>query len=379
MTTGFVWEERFAWHDAGRASQSRWAQPYPALDRPESKRRLRNLVEISGLLDQLVLIPARPATEAELATFHTRDYIERVQQVSATGGGDTGESACIGPDGYEVARLAAGGCIAAVEAVLTEEVDNAYALVRPAGHHAEADRGRGFCVFANIVLAIRHAQRFRGVERVAVVDWDVHHGNGTEAAFSRDPSVLTISLHQDGYYPVDSGGMDAIGEGAGRGFNLNLPLPPGSGHGAYLAAFDRVVIPALRAYGPDLIIVAAGYDAAISDPLGRMLCYSETYRQMTHRLKAAAESLCDGRLLVCHEGGYSPTYVPFCGLAVLEELAGVRTAVKDPLADWYASVGGQALQRHQEAIISRAEDLIVSRHEDTTSAARQMAAGGPSC
>ena len=354
MATGFVWHERYAWHDAGRASQSPWAEPYPALDRPESKRRLHGLLAASGLLDRLVSIRPRPATDDELLRFHTADYVARIRALSAAGGGDAGESARFGPGGFETASLAAGGCIEAVDAVLEGRVDNAYALVRPCGHHAEPDRGRGFCIFGNVALAVRHARGVASVGRVAVIDWDVHHGNGTQAAFYDDPTVLTVSLHQDRCYPVDSGGLDEVGAGAGRGYNLNLPLPPGSGHGAYLAALERVVLPAVRAFRPDLIVVAAGFDAAASDPLGRMLCHSGTYRAMTRLVAEAARELCAGRLVMCHEGGYSATYVPFCGLAVIEELSGERTGVDDPLVGWYAAMGGQELLPHQAELLERA-------------------------
>ncbi len=358
MSTALVWDERFAWHDAGRASSHPWVEPYPALDRPESKRRLRNLVEASGLLRELLQVPARPASVDALCRVHTREYVERVRRLSESGGGDAGESAYLGPGGYHIARLAAGGCIEAVDAVLAGRAGNAYALVRPCGHHAEADRGRGFCIFANVVVAVQHARQVHGLERIAVVDWDVHHGNGTEQAFYDDPGVLTVSLHQDRCYPVDSGGLDDTGAGAGRGFNLNLPLPPGRGNGAWTAALERVVIPMLEVYEPELVIVAAGYDAAASDPLGRMLCHSGTYREMTRQVRDAAARLCGGRLVVCHEGGYSPTYAPFCGLAVIETLAGVRTPVEDPLLAWYAAMGGQALALHQELLLERAEARV---------------------
>jgi len=354
MTTGFVWHERYAWHDAGRASQSAWSEPYPALDRPEAKRRLYSLLAASGMIERLVAIPPRPASREELLRFHTADYIDRVQALSDADGGDAGESARFGPGGFETARLAVGGCIEAVDAVLDGRVENAYALVRPCGHHAEPDRGRGFCIFGNVAIAVRHARAVRGVGRVAVIDWDVHHGNGTQAAFYDDPTVLTISLHQDRYYPVDSGGLDEVGVGAGRGYNLNLPLPPGSGHGAYVAAFERIILPAVRAFQPNLIVVASGFDAAASDPLGRMLCHSGTYRAMTRLTKAAAAELCGDRLVVCQEGGYSATYAPFCGLAVIEELSGEWSGVEDPLAGWYAAIGGQDLQPHHDVLLERA-------------------------
>jgi acetoin utilization deacetylase AcuC-like enzyme len=358
MTTGIVWDERYAWHDAGLASSSPWTEPYPALDRPEAKRRLWSLLQASGLAGRLVPISARPATEEELTRFHTVAYVARVRDIAAAGGGDAGESARLTHNGFEIARLAAGGCIAAVEAVLEGRVENAYALVRPCGHHAEPDRGRGFCIFGNVVLAVEHARRRHGVRRVAVIDWDVHHGNGTQMAYYADPEVLTISLHQDKYYPMNSGCLSETGTGAGLGTNINIPFPPGSGDGAYRAAFDRVVMPAVTAFRPDLIIVASGYDAAASDPLGRMLCHSETYRTMARAVVDAARRLCGGRLLVCQEGGYSPTYAPFCGLAVIETLSGESTEVVDPLLGWYASLGSQTLQPHQAEVIAAAAAVL---------------------
>jgi acetoin utilization deacetylase AcuC-like enzyme len=186
----------------------------------------------------------------------------------------------------------------------------------------------------------------------------VHHGNGTEGAFIADPSVLTISIHQDRCYPVDSGQLGVNGTGSAAGTNLNIPLPAGSGHGAYLAAFDQVVLPALQRFGPQLIVVASGLDAGAMDPLGRMLCTSETYRGMAARIAAAADSLCAGRLVATHEGGYSNAYVPFCGLAVLEEFAGIRTGASDPYLEELMQMGGQELQPHQAAAIAAAAGLV---------------------
>jgi acetoin utilization deacetylase AcuC-like enzyme len=277
--------------------------------------------------------------------------------MSEASGGNAGEGTPFSAGGFEVALLAAGGTITAVDAVLDGRVRNAYALVRPPGHHAESDVGRGFCIFGNVVIAVEHARASRRIGRVAVVDWDVHHGNGTQKAFYRDPGVLTISIHQDRWYPHDSGGMDERGEGPGFGFNVNIPLPPGSGHGAYLATIERVVVPALRAFRPELIVVPSGFDGSMWDPLGRMMAYSETYRAMTRMLTAAADDLCGGRLVLSHEGGYAPLYVPFCGLAVMEELTGVKTPVNDPMAARAGAVGGQDLQPHQDEVIRRAERL----------------------
>jgi acetoin utilization deacetylase AcuC-like enzyme len=253
--------------------------------------------------------------------------------------------------------LSAGGCLEAADAVLSGRVRNAYALVRPPGHHAEAAEGRGYCVFGNLVLLVRHAQRVHCLGRVAVIDWDVHHGNGTESAFIDDPSVLTVSIHQERCYPIDSGDLGVIGNGKAVGTNLNIPLPPGSGHGAYLAAFDQAVLPALHRFRPELIVIASGLDASAMDPLGRMLCTSETFRQMALRVASAADDLCNGRLIATHEGGYSNAYVPFCGLPILEEFSGIRTAVIDPYLEELMQMGGQRLQPHQAAVIAEAAAL----------------------
>jgi acetoin utilization deacetylase AcuC-like enzyme len=192
---------------------------------------------------------------------------------------------------------------------------------------------------------------------VAIVDWDVHHGNGTEHAFYDDPTVLTISIHQDNNYPPGSGAISDTGSGAGKGYNINVPLPPGSGVGAYLATFERVVAPALRAFRPELILIASGLDASAMDPLASMMMTSDGYRKLTQTVLAVASDVCAGRVVACHEGGYSPAYVPYCGLAVIEELAGVRTGLEDPLLPLLAGFGGQELQPHQEAVVKEAAKL----------------------
>ena len=204
-------------------------------------------------------------------------------------------------------------------------------------------------------LCTRYSER--GLGKVAIVDWDVHHGNGTQQAFYERSDVLTISIHQDDCFPRDSGALADRGAGEGEGYNINIPLPPGSGHGAYVQTVRQVVVPALRAFGPELIIVASGFDASNFDPLARMMAYSETYRQMTRSLREAAEELCSGRLVLSHEGGYSPIYVPFCGLAVMEELRGKRSIASDPFAEAMAVAGGQSLQPHQQRALDAARPL----------------------
>jgi len=367
MATGLVWHERYMWHNTGRASgpflsdASGWLEPdWRHSENSETKRRFRNLLDVSGLLDQLVRVDPRPATVEELCRYHTPEYVEEVRMLSAGAGGEGIDgSTVIGKGSYEVALLSAGGVMAAVDAVLDGAVDNAYALVRPPGHHALPDAGMGFCLFGNVALAALHAREARGLARVAIVDWDVHHGNGTQAAFYADPSVLTISLHQDNCFPPNSGTVEENGEGPGQGFNINVPLPPGSGDGAYVAAFERIVVPALEQFGPELVIVASGLDASAMDPLGRMMLSPDGYGRLTRIMLDAVARLCGGRLVLAHEGGYSAELVPFCGLAIMEALSGIETDVRDTILQAFpAGMGQQALQPHQEALIERVAALV---------------------
>jgi acetoin utilization deacetylase AcuC-like enzyme len=362
MATGLVWHERYMWHDtraaAGPIPAGGWVEPGEHAENPATKRRLKNLLDVSGLTERLVSIQAREATVEEVCRFHTREYVERIKALSDDNGGEAGGFTPFGPGSYEIALLAAGGVIAAVDAVLDGTVDNAFALVRPPGHHALADEGMGFCIFGNCAIAVHHARQARGVGRVAIVDWDVHHGNGTQAAFYDDGSVLTISIHQDNCFPPGSGTLEENGEGDGLGASLNVPLPPGSGVPAYVQAFERVVVPALDGFRPELVIVASGLDASGMDPLGRQLMHSDGYRELTRLVLGAAERHAGGRLVVAHEGGYSQAVVPFCGLAIVETLSGIRTAVVDPFLGLISAQGGETVLPHQAAAIDAAAALV---------------------
>ena len=219
--------------------------------------------------------------------------------------------------------MAAGGAIELFDAVLNGQVDNGYALIRPPGHHAVRETGMGYCIFSNLAVAINAAKKTHGPNiRVVVVDWDVHHGNGTEAIFLDDPNVLTISLHQNRLYPHHTGDVDVVGVGT----NINIPLPPGTGHGGYYYSFDEVVVPAIRKFKPDIVCVASGFDSSVFDPLGRMLITAEGYKTLTRKLMDVADEVCGGKLMMTHEGGYNATYAPFCGLFVLQELSGVTNS-----------------------------------------------------
>jgi acetoin utilization deacetylase AcuC-like enzyme len=361
MTTALVWHERMMWHDTGHGAaelpSGGWLEPDRHPEHPGTKRRLKNLLDATGITRSLVVLEPRAATLEELCRVHERAYVERVARLSQGRGGDAGGETPFGNGSYEIACLAAGGTITAVDAVLDGVADNAYALVRPPGHHALAASGMGFCIFANVAVAVRHALSVRGLERVAVVDWDVHHGNGTQAAFWHDAAVLAVSVHQDGLYPPAAGSVEEVGAGDGAGTTINVPLPAGSGRGAYLAAADRVVVPALERFRPDLVVVACGFDASALDPLGRMLLTAGAFGDLTRRALDAAERLCGGRLVLSHEGGYSAGHVPFCGLATIEALSGLSAGIEDPFA-YLADVPGQELQPHQDEAVAACAELV---------------------
>lgn len=359
--TGWAWHEAFNWHNTGNGSgffpPGGFVQPYHAFDSPETKGRFAALVEVSGFSAELARIPVTEVSDVEILRVHTPEYLERLNDLDRTGG-DAGENAEFGPHGLSIARLAAGAVGNAVRAVLSGEVHNAYALVRPAGHHAEPDRGRGFCILANTSIGAHIARAEFGLKRIAVVDWDVHHGNGTQSVFWDDPDVLTISLHQDGLYPLDSGRRDESGGPGARGAALNVPLPAGTGDGGYVHAIEEVVLPALDRFRPELIIVGSGMDAAATDPLGRMVVTSDGFRRMSRLVIDAAERLCGGRVVFAHEGGYSAHYVPFCGMAVLEELTGVDSGVADPYLAFFASYPQRGLEEWQREAVHAAAEAV---------------------
>ncbi|MEM6467469.1 MAG: class II histone deacetylase, partial [Pseudomonadota bacterium] len=305
---------------------------------PEAKRRFKNLMDASGLSSELVLAGAPTANEDELLSVHPLEYLAAFKDLSDRGGGELGLRAPFGPGSFEIAAQSAGLVLGAVSAVALGQLDNAYALARPPGHHCLPDRPNGFCLLNNIAIAVEAGLASNAFERVAILDWDVHHGNGTEAIFYDRPDVLTISLHQERNYPLNTGGFEDRGAGKGEGYNLNIPLLPGGGHSTYFLAMESLVLPHLRAFKPDLIVVACGFDASGVDPLSRMLAGSDTFRSMTAMTMAAASDLCDGKLVLAHEGGYSELHVPFCGHAVMEELSGSEITVDDPLA---ARIEGQ--------------------------------------
>ena len=343
MSTGFFWDETTFWHAGGNFAEilpvGGLVQPKVAgglPETPESKRRFKNLIEVTGLAAELEMRSAAPATTTDLLGVHPHSYLDAFKTLSDAGGGELGYHTPFGPGGYEIAAQSTGLVVQALRSVLTGELQNAYALTRPPGHHALPDHPNGFCLFANIAIAIEAARAAGTAKRFAVIDWDVHHGNGTEAIFYDRDDVLTVSIHQDRNYPLDTGATEDRGEGPGAGFNLNVPLPPGSGHNTYLEAMERLALPAVRAFAPDVLIIACGFDAAAMDPLGRMMCHQATFQAMTAQVMELAAEVCDGRLVMAHEGGYSEVYVPFCGHTVVATMAASDIVAPDPFGQtWF--------------------------------------------
>ena len=363
MTTGFVWHELYGWHDTGTNAgllpgDSTMLQPYLHFESPESKQRFASLVEVCGLADHLVRITPVSATDEDILRCHTPEHLARLKAESdQPRGGDAGDGTSpFGHRGLDIARLAAGGSIAALTAVLDGRVDNAYALVRPPGHHARPETGMGFCMLGNAAIAVAHARAANPALRVVTMDWDVHHGNGTQAIFWEDPNVLTISLHQDGLFPANSGLLSERGAGAGEGYAMNVPLPAGTGNGGYLHALTEAVVPAIVRYRPDVIVIPSGFDASCFDPLGRMAVTADGFRAMARVMLDVAAQVCDGRLMLTHEGGYSPTYVPLCGVSVLSEMSGVPVDVIHPLYRTFDEKPEGALNDAQRAAVQAARD-----------------------
>ena len=366
MTTGFFWDESCFWHGggnyAGMLPVGGLVQPMNGglPESPETKRRLKNLMDVTGLSRELAMQSAPNATLEDLLRVHPASYLDTFKKLSDAGGGELGRRTPFGPGGFEAATLSAGLAKGALMAVLRGELKNAYALSRPPGHHCLPDFPNGFCLLNNIGIAIEAAKSAGLAKRFAVLDWDVHHGNGTEAVFYDRADVLTVSLHQDRNYPMDTGDFADHGRGDGAGYNLNVPLPPGMGHKGYLSAMDRIALPAIRDFAPDVLIIACGYDAAANDPLGRMLATAETFQIMTRQVTELAADICDSKLVMVHEGGYSETYVPFCGHAVLQELSGSQICAPDPFAEVFPLRQPDA--RFDAFIDSWLDDMVTALH-----------------
>ena len=336
------------------------ATPSDLLDiqmtQPERPERLLNTVStlqkgpVAAYLDWQT---ARCATDEEILTFHTDSYLSKLKLASKNGVYFSA-STYICPDTMAAVLLAAGAAIDAAKSVVNGNYKQAYALVRPPAHHAQPDQADGYCFVNNVGLAVHEALNF-GLKRIAVVDWDVHHGNGTQEGFYDRADVLTISMHMNhgawGPSHLQTGDVDEIGVDDGEGFNLNLPLPMGVGDHGYLQVFDRCVAPTLQKFQPELIVCANGQDANMFDPNGRQCVSMAGFYQLAMRLRDVAENLCNGKIVITQEGGYNPTYAPYCAHAVVEGLLGLEPLLEDPIAFYPDDIS--AAQASIEQLIHR--------------------------
>jgi acetoin utilization deacetylase AcuC-like enzyme len=363
--TGFVFDDRYLGHDAGIAATvtmregSFTLSPEPHPSALSITRRVKEFLDGAGLTAQMQPIEARAATKAELAVYHTHEYIADVHALAA--GRPQREiweeadfETPLSPASFEAALYAVGGAINAVDAVMRGTVHNAYALLRPPGHHALSNQAMGFCIFNNAVIAAQYARRVYGLERIMIVDWDVHHGNGTQDAFYSDPSVLFVSLHQHNWFPKLSGELEQVGNGAGVGYTVNIPLPAGTGDRGYRAAFEQLVIPIGLQYKPQLLIISAGQDASWLDPLAQQMLSMDGFRQISTMMHTLAEDICGGKLVLLQEGGYSAVYVPYCTAAVIEPLLGADLGI----VDFY--VGSSELERCQTIFTQETQHALIA-------------------
>lgn len=300
------------------------------VERPERLNAALDMLRESGLLGRLHQIECPAPESVVLPPLHTQRYLERLEEVCKSGGGGwfDPDTYCL-PGSCDVARAAAGACMAATDAVVRGDAQSAFAAVRPPGHHARPQQAMGFCLLNNVALAARYAQRQHNVGRVAIVDIDVHHGNGTQDAFYDDPSVLYVSTHQYPFYP-GTGRADELGSGNARGTNVNIPLPAGCGDPEYAAVFDQLVEPIVRRYQPELLFVSLGFDAHFLDPLAMMSLSVDGYGALMSRLCALAVELCGGKLVVALEGGYDLDAIAWGVRRTVEVLLG-ETPTPDPL------------------------------------------------
>jgi acetoin utilization deacetylase AcuC-like enzyme len=328
MTTALIYDPIFLEH----------ITPPKHPERPQRLEMAIKVLEALGWLqrDGLVNIPPREATEDELAAVHDRAYIRQVKEVAEEvareeqqGGRKTrffATDTYISAQSYAVAIKAAGAPLTAIDAIMSGEVDNAYCLVRPPGHHALPDEAMGFCLFNNVAIAAQYALDRHGLERVMIIDYDVHHGNGIQDIFYTDPRVLYFSVHQAPFYP-GTGHSDELGEGAGLGTTINVPLPATVGYEVYEPVFRQVMAHAADRFDPQLILVSAGFDAHWNDPLGQMNLSTAGFAQLTKLIIDLAQTLCNGRLVIVQEGGYNLDVMGACVATCINLLLGDDAAV----------------------------------------------------
>ncbi len=299
---------------------------------PENAMRLKHILEALehyGIRDKMVDIQPLEATIEQLEKVHQLSYIEKVAKFAQQGGGYLDPDTVVSERSYEAALKAAGGVIAGIDDVMTGKIDSAFALVRPPGHHAKSSRAMGFCLFNNVAVGAEHAKEAYGLERILIIDWDVHHGNGTAEFFYKDPTVLFFSTHQQGHYP-GTGWVSEVGMGPGEGYTINVPLAGGTGDSGFYYAFTQLLEPVARQFKPQLIMISAGFDAHYSDPLAGLNLTCSGYAKIAEVVKTIADEICGGRIVAALEGGYNLGAIGHAVSAVINVFGEYGVRVDDP-------------------------------------------------
>ncbi|MFC1624086.1 histone deacetylase [Candidatus Omnitrophota bacterium] len=294
MKTALIYHPIYLKHDTGPHHPERASRLQAIL------RRLQK----TKLIEKLRLVEPGSASIEDITLVHPRDYVSSIKDKCRDGCTNLDADTVISEKSFEAALFAAGAVMKGIDLIFDGEIDNAFCMVRPPGHHARPSQAMGFCLFNNVAIAARFIQKKYKLNRILILDWDVHHGNGTEEIFYKDPSVFYISLHQYPHYP-GTGSKEDIGEGKGKGFNLNIPMPSGSGDTDYINAFQDVIAPALKEFKPEFILISAGFDGHKDDPLSTINLTEDGYKRMTEILKAMASTYTGNKLLSVLEGGYN--------------------------------------------------------------------------
>ncbi|GJQ59213.1 MAG: histone deacetylase [Candidatus Scalindua sp. AMX11] len=310
MTT-LVYDDIYTKHDTG-------------LQHPENSLRITNTVtylKSTGVWEKLGVEKPRAATIEEIASVHSSYHIEHIEKLARTGGGNIDPDTSVSPFSYDAASYAAGAPLTAIDLVMKGEVDNAFCLIRPPGHHATPTRAMGFCLFNNVSIAAKYLQREYNLEKVVIIDWDVHHGNGTQDTFYEDPSVLYFSIHRYPFYP-GTGRESETGKGRGVGGTINIPLPHGTTSKTYISRFQTVLEKDIKQFRPNFILISSGFDAYGLDPVGGLGLGTSAFRILTEMTQKIARECCEGRIVSCLEGGYHLSDLPRC---IEEHLNGLNS------------------------------------------------------
>jgi len=327
-------DDRFRLHNPGRFH-------------PESPQRLfyvQQALEDLRIWERWVRIEPRMAREEELELVHSAGYTETIRRASERAPAFLDADTPVSSESYDIARLAAGGVLNCADSIARGETNRAFAFVRPPGHHAKPNRAMGFCLFNNVALAAAFLRKKHGLHRIAIVDMDIHHGNGTQACFYEDPGVLYVSTHQYPYYP-GTGAFSEVGAGQGWGYTANFPLPAGTGDPVFVPVYSRIISAILDQYRPECILVSAGFDALLGDPLGGLSVSAAGYASVAASLLRAADRNCGGRICFVLEGGYSPQGLRECVRAVMQEMESEDPKEQSPPEDQLYSM----IAKHAEA------------------------------